>query len=64
MVGKKQADYQPQRVIRQYDIQGEVIQLEIDVYDNAGDLNDLDCSFRLIINIILITLFSPKIKKQ
>ena len=36
-----------QRVIRQYDIEGEVSQLEIDVYDNAGDLNDLDCSILL-----------------
>jgi hypothetical protein len=33
-----------QKVIRQYDVQGPVSQLEIDVYKNAGDLNDLTCS--------------------
>ena len=30
-----------QKVVRQYDIAGEINQLEIDVYNNAGDLNDL-----------------------
>ena len=33
-----------QRVIRQYDVDGEISQLEIDVYDKAGDLNDLEVS--------------------
>ena len=33
-----------QKVIRQYDIVTPVSQLEIDVYKNAGNLNDLTCS--------------------
>ena len=33
-----------QKVIRQYDIETSVSQLEIDVYNNAGNLNDLTCS--------------------
>ena len=53
-----------QRVIRQYDIEGEVSQLEIDVYDNAGDLNDLDCSILLNNKHYFDYTISPKIKKQ
>ena len=33
-----------QKVIRQYDISNETSQLEIDVYNKAGDLNDLSCN--------------------
>ena len=36
----KAKDFTKQKVIRQYDVVGEINQLEIDVYDNAGDLND------------------------
>jgi hypothetical protein len=33
-----------QKVVRQYDIATPVSQVEIDVYDKAGDLNDLTCN--------------------
>ena len=41
---EKAKTFSTQKVIRQYDITSSTSQLEIDVYKNAGDLNDLTCN--------------------
>ena len=41
---QKAKSFSQQKVIRQYDIEASTSQLDIDVYNNAGDLNDLTCS--------------------